>query len=80
MEGRRGSARLLLGLGVPPGSRACATMLARMNGAEGFFATDISDMDLAQVRSLAYSLSTLSETSIMQLWTRSLTRPAYTLS
>ncbi|KAI8466923.1 MAG: tryptophan synthase beta subunit-like PLP-dependent enzyme [Monoraphidium minutum] len=48
-EGRRGTARLLLGLGLVPGSRQCADLLARINGTEGFYATDISGMDLAQV-------------------------------
>lgn len=48
-EGRRGTARLLLGLGLPPGGRQCRELLGRINGTEGFFATDISGMDLAQV-------------------------------
>lgn len=46
---RRGTARLLLGLGISPGSKQCAGLLGRINGTEGFSATDISDMDLAQV-------------------------------
>ncbi|KAI3431360.1 hypothetical protein D9Q98_004417 [Chlorella vulgaris] len=46
---RRGTARLLLGLGVAPGSQQCRSLLESINSTEGFFATDISDMDLAQV-------------------------------
>jgi hypothetical protein len=48
-EGRRGTARLLLGLGLVPGGRQCADLLAQINRREGFYATDISGMDLAQV-------------------------------
>ncbi|PSC71990.1 threonine deaminase [Micractinium conductrix] len=47
--GRRGTARMLLGLGVPPGGRPCRELLQRINAQEGFYATDVSDMDLAQV-------------------------------
>lgn len=47
--GRGGTARVLLGLGVSPGGKACRAMLDRIAQAEGFSATDISDLDLAQV-------------------------------
>ena len=47
---RRGTARLILGLGLPPGSRQCAVLLERINAQDGFFATDVSDIDLAQER------------------------------
>ncbi|KAL4440476.1 hypothetical protein ABPG75_003477 [Micractinium tetrahymenae] len=47
--GRAGTARILLGLGVAPGGKPCRALLERINGEEGFFATDVSDMDLAQV-------------------------------
>lgn len=50
VDGRHGEAHMLLGLGVPPGGRACREMLERVNGEEGFVVKDISDMDLAQVR------------------------------
>jgi hypothetical protein len=46
---RRGSARVILGLGLAPGSRQCAALLSAVNGQAGFAATDVSDMDLAQV-------------------------------
>jgi hypothetical protein len=48
-DGRAGTARLLLGLGLAPGSAACRGLLERINASPGFMATDISDMDLAQV-------------------------------
>ena len=47
--GRGGTARVLLGLGVPPGGKACRGLLDHIAQADGFSATDISDMDLAQV-------------------------------
>ena len=47
---RRGTARLLLGLGLAPGSKQCSGLLERINCQEGFMATDVSDIDLAQVR------------------------------
>ncbi|EFN54022.1 hypothetical protein CHLNCDRAFT_25383 [Chlorella variabilis] len=46
---RRGTARLLLGLGLAPGSKQCSGLLERINCQEGFMATDVSDIDLAQV-------------------------------
>lgn len=56
MGGRAGTARILIGLGVAPGGRPCRALLERINGEDGFFATDISDMDLAQVGPLLSSL------------------------
>lgn len=50
VEGRRGEARLLMGLGVPPGSKALRAMLDRVNAQEGWSVLDVSDVDLAQVR------------------------------
>ena len=60
--GRRGTARMLLGLGVPPGGRPCRELLQRINAQEGFYATDVSDMDLAQVLCLLCA--------VIMLWLR----------
>lgn len=66
---RRGTARLILGVGLAPGSRPCADLLARINGAEGFYATDISDMDLAQVGACAVCWLRLTpQPRTLELW------------
>jgi threonine dehydratase len=46
--GRGGTARVLLGLGVSPGTKACRAMMDKFAQTEGYAITDISDMDLAQ--------------------------------
>ncbi|KAI7838609.1 hypothetical protein COHA_007616 [Chlorella ohadii] len=46
--GRGGTARVLLGLGVSPGGKACRAMMDKFAQTEGYSVADISDMDLAQ--------------------------------